>query len=495
MALVLMSCIAGAPLTALAAPYDVMIGFRQPVGPTERELITSAGGEIYHEYRLIPAVAARIPLPTLTALRQNPLVTYVEENSEVTSIDPPYLPALSAASVVSSAATAGDEYDHSWGVQHIGSRIAHDQGITGKEIKIAVIDTGIDYNNTDLDDNYRGGYDFVHDDNDPLDDSFNSHGTNVAGIIAAERNGTGVVGVAPEASLYALKVLTGFGSGLTSDTVAAIQWAVDNNMDIINISIQGEHKESLKAACDAAYNAGLLIVAAAGNSNGGAVSYPASYQSVIAVTGTDQEDNTGSFAPLGPEVELAAPGVSILSTARTRYNSFGKLTGTSQASPHVAGLAALIKSSGKLQDLNDDGQIDNRDLRLELDRSTDDLGDTGRDELFGYGLVNVAKALPAPLQLHVERSRQWLSGWQVHTIENGIYHVSIQNESLFGMITWVSENGSFRPDLSAVHIFKGYGRQLPQQINLDLDASNSTLKMIFIPFGKIGSSATITIGN
>ena len=484
------------PQAAIASELEVIIGFHEYPGPSQQELIHTLGGQISREYRLIPAVVATVPAAGLATLRDHPLVAYIEENSEVTSIDPPYLPMLFGASVLPAAAT-GDEYEHSWGVQHIGSKAAHSQGITGKEIKIAVIDSGIDYNNEELDDNYRGGYDFVNDDDNPLDDSFNSHGTNVAGIIAAEKNGTGVVGVAPEASLYALKVLTSFGSGLTSDTVAAIQWAVDNKMDIINISIQGEDKESLRAACDAAYNAGILIVAAAGNTNGQSTSYPASYNSVIAVTGTDKEDNLADFSPIGPEVELSAPGVSIFSTARTPYpyNGYGTLSGTSQAAPHVAGMAALIWSSGKLEDLNSDGEVNNKDVRLKLQTSINDLGDSGKDELFGYGLVNVEKAIPPAIQIYLERTQQWLAGWQTYTMESGNHHVSIQNNSLYGIISWVSENGRFRRDLSTVHIFKGYRQQPPQQIDFSLDATNTSLRVIFIPFGKIGSSADITITN
>ncbi len=476
----------------VAAEEKVIIGFQGHSGTLWRELIENMGGQIYREYSLIPAVAAKIPTTSLTALHSHPLVAYIEQDTEITSIDPPYLSILSTTTGFSATNTP-DEYTYSWGVQHIGSKAAHSRGITGKGVKIAVIDSGIDYNNKDLDDNYQGGYDFIFNDSDPMDDSYTSHGTNIAGIIAAEKNGIGVVGVAPEASLYALKVLTEFGTGQTSDTVAAIQWAVDNNMDIINISIEGEDSQSLRAACDAAYNAGLLIVAAAGNTKGQPTSYPASYSSVIAVTATDKDNNLASFAPIGPEVELSAPGVSIYSTARTQYNDYGTLEGTSQAAPHVTGMAALILSSGKLKDLNSDGEINNKDLRLELQSAVDDLGDAGWDELFGYGLVNVEKAILPSIQLYLERTQQWLAGWQAYTMENENYHVSIQNHSLYGMISWVSENGTFRRDLSAVHIFKSYRQQLPQQIDFELDATNTSLRVIFIPFGRIGSSADITI--
>ncbi len=477
------------PQTGMAADHGVIIGFHEQPGSTHRKLINDLGGQISREYTLIPAVVAKIPSTNLTILRNHPLVAYVEENTEIKTMVSPYLPPQSATSGFFSASTE-DEYQRSWGIQRIGSKAAHAQGVTGKGIKVAIIDSGIDYNHEDLDNNYLGGYDFVFDDDDPMDDSWNSHGTNIAGVIAAEKNGIGVVGVAPEASLYALKVLNQRGDGLMENIVAAIQWAVDNKMDIINISIEGEGSEALKTVCDAAYEAGLLIVAAAGNTKGGPASPLASYSSVVAATSTDKENNLASHAPISPEVELSAPGVSIYSTARTTSGGgYGSLDGTSQAAPHVTGMAALILSSGKLEDLNGDGETNNKDLRLMLQRSVDDLGDAGRDELFGYGLVNLRKVFP----IHLERTEQWLAGWQTAILDNRQYRISIQNNSLYGIISWVSENGTFRRDLSAVHIFKGYRQQLPQQIDFELDATGKTLKVIFIPFGEIGSFADITI--
>ena len=140
-AVLLVTGIIISPQAAVAAEHEVIIGFHEHPGPSQRELISTLGGQISHEYSLIPAVVATIPAAGLIALRDHPLVAYIEENSEVTSIDPPYQPMLYGASVLSAAAT-GDEYEHSWGVQHIGSRTAHSQGIMGKEIKIAVIDSG-----------------------------------------------------------------------------------------------------------------------------------------------------------------------------------------------------------------------------------------------------------------------------------------------------------------------------------------------------------------
>ncbi|MEA1905705.1 MAG: S8 family serine peptidase, partial [Euryarchaeota archaeon] len=239
---------------------------------------------------------------------------------------------------------ATDEYANFSGVGCINSKMMHDNGIDGTGVKVAVLDTGIDYTHEDLDSNYKGGYDFVFSDSDPFDDSYNSHGTHVAGIIAAERNGVGVVGVAPNASIYAVKVLDGSGYGLASWVIAGIEWAVENDMDVVVMSSGTEEdSQPLQDACRNAHDSGVILVAAAGNTYGGNVTYPARHDSVIAVTATNLNGSPASFSPVGPEIEFAAPGVNILST--TRGDCYGYLSGTSQAAPHVAGTAALIISS------------------------------------------------------------------------------------------------------------------------------------------------------
>ena len=486
------------PRAGMAAEEAVIIGFHEPVGAGERSLILAAGGEIQREFWLIRAVAAKVPASAVGILKGDPRVAYVEPDGVLRPVEPSY-PSFSRSGT---AASSADEYQSSWGVSRVGSRAYHEKGITGAGIKIAIADTGIDYNHPELSDSYRGGYDFVNDDDDPMDDNYSelyqthSHGTNVAGIIAALRDSGGVVGVSPDASLYALKVLDRYGSGETSHTIAAIEWAVSNGMDILNLSIQQDlDMESLRAACDAAYEAGLLIVAAAGNINwmGGGVRYPAAYDSVVAVAATGQDDLRAGFSATGPEVEISAPGDSIYSTARLAEGGYNTLSGTSQAAPHVTGVAALILSSGDLTDLDGDGDMDNRDLRLQLQYYTDDLGDSGRDELTGFGLVNVGKADLSGSRIRLVRARHWLAGWRVYAMESGRYTVSIRNDSLYGVISWVTENGAFRRDLSAVHVFSDPREQLPQQVAFGLDASAAGLKIIFIPFGRAGTFADITI--
>ena len=478
--------------TTFAAEYSVIVGFHQQPGQSEEELIQRLGGSVDRLYRLIPAIAAKLPEQALTELRENPLVAYVEEDKTVTTIEPTYTPLMLKSFSAESVADES-EYQEAWSVQHIGSKEAHDKGITGREVKVAVIDTGIDYNHEDLDANYRGGYDFIYDDDDPFDDSWNSHGTHIAGIIGAEVNGSGVVGVAPEVSLYAVKSLDGGGFGTLGTIVAGIQWAVDNGMDIINLSIAGVDSQVLQEACDAAYEAGLLIVAAAGNTFSGAVTSPAAYDSVIAVTGTDQTDQRGFFSPLDPKVELAAPGLGIRSTAQ--YNGYAELSGTSQAAAHVTGTAALALSAG-VGDVNGDGWVDNRDVRQRLQATAVDLGESGRDDEYGYGLVNAAEAavvVPPAESITLVRESTWFDSLEVVTLKDAPYQISLQNDSLDAVFILVIENHRIRRDLGTGRFFNDLRGDAPQQITFDLDASDTAFKIIFIPLGSIDASANITI--
>jgi subtilisin len=300
-----------------ATLHKVLIGFTFFPGSQEEALVKSANGTIKYTYHLVPAIAATIPEAAIQGLLRNPHVTSIDLDGKVHAID--------------------DELYASWGVKHIGAGFVHDNGNKGAGVKVAVIDSGIDYTHDDLDANYKGGYDFVNDDDDPMDD--NDHGTHVAGTVAAEDDETGVVGVAPEAELYALKVLGAGGSGSYSDVIAALQWAVDKGMQVTNNSYgsSGDPGDTVKAAFDNANAAGVLNVCAAGNSGtppgkGDNVIYPARYESCIAVAATDYSDERPRWSSTGLDVELAAPGVSINSTLCG--GEYGTKSGTSMAQWH-----------------------------------------------------------------------------------------------------------------------------------------------------------------
>jgi subtilisin family serine protease len=358
---------------ALAASNDpmvrVIIGLKQSVTTSDENAIRGKGGLISQSYHIVPAVSASIPQSLMPLLRLLKQVSYVELDGQVTML----------------------EQTVPWGIPAVGA----DQVLPynrGNGVKIAIIDTGIDLTHPDL--GVSGNVTFVSGTSSGNDD--NGHGSHVAGTIGARDNDIGVLGVAPEAQLYAVKVLNSSGSGYWSGVISGIQWAIDNDMDIINMSLGSTSgSTALQQACDQAYNAGVLVVAAAGNngragSTADTVIYPAKYDSVVAVGAIDSTNKRASFSSTGSKVELAAPGVNIYSTySQGRYNT---LNGTSMATPHVAGVAALIFASG-ITDSNSNGRI-NDEVRARLQQTADDLGTTGRDLEYGFGRVNAAAAVP-----------------------------------------------------------------------------------------------------
>ncbi|MGQ9601928.1 MAG: S8 family peptidase [Candidatus Bipolaricaulia bacterium] len=253
------------------------------------------------------------------------------------------------------------------------------QGYEGEGVRVALLDSGLDPDHPDLRANYRGGYDFVNGDPEPWDD--NGHGTEVAGVLAAAEDGSGLVGVAPRAELYAVKVLGGNAHGAISDVVKGLEWAVQHGMDVVNMSLgTPEDSRALREAVRAAFEAGLVLVAPAGNESG-AVLFPAAYPEVIAVSATTKADRLAPFSNFGPEVDLAAPGEEIPTTdLKGRYSL---VSGTSFAAPHVAGTAALLISSGVR---------DNREVRARLEQSAEELVGLSREEQ-GFGLVDAAAAV------------------------------------------------------------------------------------------------------
>jgi minor extracellular protease Epr len=361
LALALVLGTAGSSVSMAAPPNGrYFVGFR---GAPDAALVRNLGGEIVYSYGIIPAVAARLPEAAVTALAGNPNVAYVEADG-ICHATADTLP---------------------WGVERVEADHVQAGGNYGTGIKVGIIDTGIDIHHTDL--VVAGGVTFVLGTTTYDDDA--GHGTHVAGTVAALINGIGVIGCAPEATLYAIKVLDSTGSGAWTDVVYGIDWAVANGMKIINMSLGGSSgTTALQAACDNAYAAGVLVVCAAGNSGnvdgtGDNVIYPAAYESCMAVAATDSANVRAYFSSTGPAVEIAAPGVSIYSTY---YNGgYTTMSGTSMASPHVAGVAALVWKANPT--------FTNAQVRSALDSTAIDLGAVGRDPWYGYGLVNAVAAV------------------------------------------------------------------------------------------------------
>lgn len=320
-----------------------------------------------------PIVMATLTTAEINALKKDPNVAKVEDDGEC------YALGGGAALAVEGQPSVQAETVPA-GVAQIKAPQAWDC-TRGKAIKVGVLDTGIDYNHPDLSANYRYGRSFVPSESTAMD--FNGHGTHCAGTIAAAINGSGVVGVAPSAYLYGVKVLSKTGSGAWSGLIAAIDWCVNKKgLRVLSMSLGGSSAPAaLKTMCDLAWSKGVLLVAAAGNT-GGAVGFPAKYPSVIAVSAIDSTNALAGFSSRGPEVELCAPGVNVLSTIPG--GGFGTKSGTSMACPHVSGAAALAWGAHRF--------ADNVTIRRLLAWRSDNLGVPGRDPEFGYGRVDAEQA-------------------------------------------------------------------------------------------------------
>lgn len=363
------SLLLAVPASLQAQPpsrVDVLIGFVSPPTPEDVAILRAVGGQVRHVYSIVPAVAVSVPEPALRGLARDHRVRYIEADGPV-------------------YATAQEV---PWGIHRLFNDSEPNRTATwtstakGAGIKVAVLDTGI-ANHEDL--AVAGGVSFV---GGGYSDG-HGHGTHVAGTIAALDNTVGVVGAAPGAALYAVKVLSDSGSGTISGVVAGIDWSVANGMDVVNMSLSGGHHQTLKDAADNAYAAGVLLVASAGNSGNSAgtgnnVGYPAAYDSVIAVAASDINNKRASFSSTGPQVELTAPGVAIKSTVPGGYATWN---GTSMASPHVAGTAALVLAANP--------SLTAGEVRKILQDTARDLGPAGRDSHYGFGLVRAKEAVDA----------------------------------------------------------------------------------------------------
>lgn len=261
---------------------------------------------------------------------------------------------------------------------------------TGTGIIVAVVDTGVQADHPDLAGQLLAGETILSGVSTPnVAVDGNGHGTHVSGIIAAlANNATGVTGAAPGVQILPVKAMGDGGSGLASDVAAGIDWAVLNHAKVINLSLgSGTDNALLAKSVSDAIAAGVVVVAAAGNDNNALASYPAAYDGVIGVASVDSSNMKSSFSNFGASVDLAAPGSLIKST--WTGGTYANDSGTSMASPFVAAAAALAM---KKYPLETPAEITTR-----LENSAKDLGAVGRDDIYGYGLVDPSKALCAAL--------------------------------------------------------------------------------------------------
>lgn len=288
------------------------------------------------------------------------------------------------------------DYSKQWGMKSVNAPSAWGYS-QGQGAVVAVIDTGVACEDregftrlSDLKDSHcLPGWNFVADNDLAADDQ--GHGSHVAGTIAqSTNNGVGVAGVAFKASILPIKVLDRNGSGTAEDVADGIRWAADHGAQVINMSLGSDHPSGIeKEAIEYAHAKGVVVIAAAGNS-GGSVGYPAAFDNVVAVSAIDSSGTITSFSSRGPQVDIAAPGKDILQQTICDHGAngceqYGSFSGTSMATPHVAGVAALLVSAG----VSDPDQVE----KILKENATQTKTTSGRPKEYGAGLLNAAAAV------------------------------------------------------------------------------------------------------
>ena len=386
--------------SASAAPYDpdtVIVKLRpgaaagsvlERAGATAK--VSSIGGVGAAVYRV-----TRDPAVVAARLNRSSLVEYAEPNFILRATAVPNDPRFGELYGLNNTGQTGGHADadidapEGWDAAGLGSFP------TGGGVKVGIVDTGIDQTHPDLSGQVAGcaqsrGLGGIFggsiqvgsctDDND--------HGTHVSGTIAAKaNNGIGVAGVAFNSRIVMCRALGGpLGSGNTSDVANCINWDHQQGAKVISMSLGGGASTTLQNAVSNAWAGGgaggSVIVAAAGNDGDATLEYPAAYAQVVSVAATDNADHRASFSNANSDVEVAAPGVNVLSTVRG--GGYAQLSGTSMATPHAAGVTAVLWQLFP----GDTAQ----GIRNRLDAAVDDIGAAGRDTSFGFGRVNLCKA-------------------------------------------------------------------------------------------------------
>lgn len=352
------------------------------------DAITGRGGKVELRSDRSRMIAARIAPNKLSDLSgDEDVATVVEDREARIPVEAEAKPSNPGGG--GSPAPSQPAQSTPWGIDRIDAPAAWGTTV-GTGVRIAIVDTGIRNDHQDLR-NAGGssrvvlGPNFSNPAKTSVDD--NGHGTHCAGIAGAGNNSIGVVGVAPDCTLIAVKVLDKQGSGWLSNIIAGVDWAAGNS-DVISMSLGStSNVQALHDSVDAAVASGVPVIAAGGNEGdiGSPPLYPAAYSSVVAVAATNSSDGVPVWSTRGSYLDIAAPGVSVLSTWKD--GGYRTLNGTSMATPHVAGAAALLIGSGVTTVAG---------IRTALESTADDINSAtlpGFDNVIGNGLLDVEEAV------------------------------------------------------------------------------------------------------
>ncbi|MGX4585319.1 alpha/beta fold hydrolase [Paenibacillus chitinolyticus] len=345
----------------------------------------------FDEFKHLSTVALELTEDEYRTYQSRQDVEFIEPDHKVTLLDTQRKNSLSP-----------EDEKTSWGYNLLGAGSLAEQGVLGKNIRIGVIDTGIDGSHEDL--HVEGGTSFYG----SFNQDENGHGTQMAGIIAAQLNGIGTKGVSPTAQLFSIKALDRSGIGNYSDIIAGIDWAIENKMNILNMSFGGQSPSpALLEALRKARQAGILIIAPSGNNGTQQLLYPAAYAAVMSVGSVDSSLKRSSFSNFSDQLELSAPGESIITTSAN--DQYLTVSGTSAAAAHATAAAALVWS------VHPNWHAD--DVRKALINAADAAAGT---QNIGYGVIHPTNAIHEQymrninLRVDEDNSLTGLPGGNVH---------------------------------------------------------------------------------
>lgn len=380
-----------APSGALYAAGELIVTYEDDISEAPVESLTEeVEGEVEEDFSFIDAQLLDFPEVKDEGSQEEREQTLEEKKQELEQ--DPAVESVEYNYLRKPAATTTDDpgFRRQWHLRKVSAPLAWDESTGGNKTRIAVIDSGLDLDHPDFEDKVVGSINASEDGGSAEDQ--NGHGTHVAGIASAVTdNGVGVAGTCPDCGLLIADTQDRDGVIFVSAIVKAIDWAIDKDADVINMSLAGDFSipsDSERNAVNRAWDERIVVVAAAGNQDESLRKYPAAYKNVIAVSSTTRQDTKADSSNFGSWVDVSAPGGSSgrsTSIYSTLPGGYGYKSGTSMASPIVAGTAGLLSSQG----------LSNIEVRKKIESTATDLGVRGKDRRFGHGRVDAAAAVGA----------------------------------------------------------------------------------------------------